>query len=217
MGEALVSVVIPARNAARFLEEALASALAQEGGPVEAIVVDDGSTDGTAEIAERMGVRVLRREHGGIGAARNRGVEAARGELLAFLDADDVWPEGKLAAQRRALEADAGVDMVFGQAVEFGGEGGESAPEAAMLPGTALIRMESFWRVGLFREDVKVGEFIDWMVRAREAGLRMKMLEGVCLRRRLHEENTGRTAANRLDYTMVVRAALQRRRGRSVE
>lgn len=215
VSEELVSVVIPAWNAAAYLREAVASVLDQQSGPIEAIVVDDGSSDDTAAVAAGFGasVHVLRQTHAGIGAARNRGVAAARGQLLAFLDADDVWPSGKLRLQRAALEADPVLDVVFGHAVEFTGAGEADLPAPALLPGTSLIRMASFLRVGPYREDLQVGEFIDWMARARETGLRHVVLDAVCLRRRLHERNTGRTCASRADYAKVVRAALQRRRG----
>jgi glycosyltransferase involved in cell wall biosynthesis len=215
LSEELVSVVIPAWNAAAFLGEAVSSVLEQDGANVEAIVVDDGSSDETAAVAARFGaaVRVLQQPHAGIGASRNRGVDAARGGLIAFLDADDVWPPGKLRLQRAALEANPALDMVFGHAVEFR-DAGEEAPQVpAMLPGTSLIRIACFHRVGQFREDLRVGEFIDWMVRARDVGLRLAVLNAVCLRRRLHERNTGRTTENRADYAKVVRAALQRKRG----
>ncbi|MCA3255593.1 MAG: glycosyltransferase [Alphaproteobacteria bacterium] len=110
-GRGLVSVVIPAFNAADYLEECLDSALAQDGVPVEIIVGDDGSTDATPAILDRyaadFGVRVLRPGRNlGPYPLRNRCIEASRGEFIAFLDADDVWHPGKLRAQLAALAAD---------------------------------------------------------------------------------------------------------------
>jgi glycosyltransferase involved in cell wall biosynthesis len=98
-----VSVVIPAFNAEHYLAEAIDSVLAQTGAPLECIVVDDGSNDGTRRIAEAYGgkVRCLSRPNQGVSAARNAGIEAARGELIAFLDADDVWVPDKLERQTR--------------------------------------------------------------------------------------------------------------------
>lgn len=211
----LVSVVVPAWNAAAFLSEAIRSILAQDAGPLEIIVVDDGSSDDTSRVAASFGapVRVLMQDHAGIAAARNRGVSAARGPLLAFLDADDLWTPEKLRLQRRALDSSPSFDMVFGHAVEFSGTSPSGAPRPALLPGSALIRRASFDRVGRFREDLRVGEFVDWLARAREAGLRHAVLDAVCLRRRLHAANTGRILAGaRQDYVKVVRDALQRRR-----
>lgn len=104
-----VSVVIPTWNRAHEVAGAVASALAQEGPPLEVIVVDDGSTDGTVRaLADRFPVEprlaVLTRENGGTARARNTGIEAARGEYVALLDSDDRWLPGYLAAQVEALE-----------------------------------------------------------------------------------------------------------------
>ncbi|RZI86265.1 MAG: glycosyltransferase family 2 protein [Rubrivivax sp.] len=95
-----VSVVIPAYNAQRFVAETIASVKAQSYQDIEIIVVDDGSTDQTASIAESFeGVRCIRKPNGGVSSARNRGVAEARGELLAFVDSDDVWHPDKLRHQ----------------------------------------------------------------------------------------------------------------------
>ena len=98
-----VAVVIPAYNADRYLGDALRSLAEQDLRPDEVVVVDDGSTDGTAALAERHGATLLRQDRRGPGAARNRGVEATRSPFVAFLDADDWFTPGKLAAQVAAL------------------------------------------------------------------------------------------------------------------
>jgi glycosyltransferase involved in cell wall biosynthesis len=99
--KALVSVVIPTHNRAWCLAEAVDSVLAQEFRDFELIVVDDGSADDTPLLLEGYGdaIRVLRRGNRGVSAARNDGIAAARGELIAFLDSDDLWLPGKLARQ----------------------------------------------------------------------------------------------------------------------
>jgi len=101
-----VSVVVPCYNAAPFLRETLDSALSQSQAPQEVIVVDDGSTDESATIAESYGppVRVIRQENQGESVARNRGIEAAKGDWIAFLDADDLWAPTKLERQMEAAE-----------------------------------------------------------------------------------------------------------------
>ncbi len=215
----LVSVVVPAYNAAAFIAEALRSVLEQDYRPIDVIVADDGSSDGTRDIARSFGppVRVIAQAHGGIGAARNNAIASARGELLAFIDADDLWTPGKLSRQVSLLTEDASLDMVFGQVVEFrtaaGGQVIESPPASGLAPGAALIRMDAFHRVGWFRTDLRVGEFIDWYARACELGLHSSVLPEPVLRRRIHHSNTGiRERAARTDYATVVRAALERRR-----
>jgi glycosyltransferase involved in cell wall biosynthesis len=103
-----LSVVIPTWNRAHLVGESVESALGQEGGDLEVIVVDDGSTDGTAEVIERRfgkSVKLLRMTtRSGVGAARNEGVCHATGDLLAFLDSDDLWLPGKLKAELDVLE-----------------------------------------------------------------------------------------------------------------
>jgi glycosyltransferase involved in cell wall biosynthesis len=119
----LLSVVIPTWNRARLVCEAVESALGQKEGRVEVIVVDDGSTDGTADaLARGFGsrIRVLRLPaRRGVGAARNAGVRLATGELLAFLDSDDLWRPGKLDAELRAFECFPGAEAVVSDSLVF--------------------------------------------------------------------------------------------------
>ncbi len=101
---ATVSVVIPAYNAERFLRDALESAAGQTLAPLEILVIDDGSTDETGRLAASVqGVRCIRQTNAGVSAARNRGIEEARGGFVALLDADDAWMPEKLAVQLASL------------------------------------------------------------------------------------------------------------------
>jgi glycosyltransferase involved in cell wall biosynthesis len=221
----LISVMIGVFNAAPYLGEAIESVLAQDYEPIELIVVDDGSTDGSGDVARGFpGVRVVRQDNGGNGAARNRAVEEAEGSFYAFLDADDRFTPGKLNLQKAALDADPGLDMVFGHVREFlSPDLDEEArktirpPAPEPMPWTApnlmLIRRESFQRVGLFTTAVRVGVTVDWFARASEAGLRYSILPDVVLERRLHTQNNGlRERASRTQYLEVIRQAMERRR-----
>jgi glycosyltransferase involved in cell wall biosynthesis len=111
-----VSVIIPVYNQARFVAEALESALAQSLSPLDVIVVDDGSTDGTPEVLETFArdprVRLIRQENRGVAAARNAGAATARGQFFAFLDADDIWLPAKLERQRERFATDAEIVLV---------------------------------------------------------------------------------------------------------
>ena len=221
----LISVMIGAYNAAPYLGEAIDSVFAQDYEPTELIVVDDGSTDGTADVARSFAeVQVIQQENGGNGAARNRAVENASGELYAFLDADDRFTPGKLTLQKVALDADPGLDIVFGHVREFLSPELDEETRARLrppapdpMPWTApnlmLVRRESFERVGPFTTAVRVGVTVDWFARAAEAGLRYSILPDVVLERRLHTQNNGlRESASRSQYLEVIRQAMERRR-----
>lgn len=222
-----VSVVVPVHNGSLFLAQALDSILAQTLPPLEVIVVDDGSNDESGAIAESYGppVRLLRQPKAGPAEARNTGIAAAVGRYLAFLDADDLWPPDKVASQVDALERSSS-EMVFGMAVQFHDEPPsgpvrgrleEGEPLPAMVAGGMLTRSETFRRVGPFSAQWRVGEFIDWYARAREMGLRSKVLPQVVLFRRLHDGNLGREDGTaRLDFTRLLRASLARRRGEGI-
>jgi len=216
-----VTVVIPVRNGERYVGAAIESALAQEPAPHDVIVVDDGSEDGSADVAGRFSPRaqVIRQEHAGIGAARNAGAEAVTTPFLAFLDSDDLLVPGSIAVRLGAFAADLGIDMVFGRMEQFGDEREVRAPRdatagiTAYISGAMLIRTEAFRRVGPFATDIRLGEFIDWYARAREAGLREQVVDAVVFRRRLHAANTSILEKDsRGDYARVLRAALRRRR-----
>jgi glycosyltransferase involved in cell wall biosynthesis len=221
----LISVMIGVYNAAPYLAEAIESVLAQDYEPLELIVVDDGSNDGSAEVAKSFAdVHYLFQENAGNGAARNRAVAAATGELFAFVDADDRFTSGKLALQKAALDADRGLDMVFGHVREFlSPELDEETrnalrpPAPEPMPWTApnlmLIRRESFLRVGPFSTTFRVAVTVDWFARASEAGLRYVVLPEVLLERRIHTQNNGlRERGARSQYIDVIRAAMERRR-----
>jgi glycosyltransferase involved in cell wall biosynthesis len=222
----LVSVMIGVYNAAPYLAEAIESVFAQSYDPLELIVVDDGSDDGSADVARSYGDRLIYayQRNAGNGAARNHAVRLASGELFAFLDADDRFVQEKLEWQWAALQADDTLDMVFGHVREFVSPELSEA-ERAMIrrpaPGPApwtapnlmLIRRGSFLRVGAFSETVRVGVTVDWYARATEQALRGAMLPRVVLERRLHLANNGlRERESRGQYLHVLKAALDRRR-----
>jgi glycosyltransferase involved in cell wall biosynthesis len=221
-----LSVVVPAFDAARYIAEAIESVVGQIPPESEVIVVDDGSSDDTAAIAESFGspVRVIRAEHGGIGAAVNRGMAEARGAMIASIDADDRWLPRKMELQLAALEHDPSLDMVFGHVRQFVSPE-ITDPERFAIAGTAmpglhrgmmLIRREAWDRVGALETDLAVGEFISWYARAMDAGLRMRMLAEVLYERRVHGRNTViREREAYGDYLRVVKATMDRRRARA--
>jgi len=207
-----ISVIIPAHNAELFLADAIASVLAQTHSAREIIVVDDGSTDRTAAIAKQSGhVQVHSTAKGGPGAARNAGVRVARGDFIAFLDADDVWVPEKLSLQMKQFERDAALEAAFGHAVEFG-DGRSEHPMPAPVPGTMLITREAFARIGPFDTAPGVLEGADWFLRAREKALRFVMLPDVIYRRRIHGANRSILQRDHSGYVRAIKASLDRRR-----
>jgi len=112
---ALVSVIIPVYNCKRFVAEAVQSALDQDYPNKEVIVIDDGSTDGTLDVLREFGdaIRLIAQKNAGPPVARNNALHAARGDYVAFLDADDIWMQGKLTAQVAHLDANPGVGTVL--------------------------------------------------------------------------------------------------------
>ena len=182
----LVSVIIPVHNYAGFIRRAVDSALAQTYRPVECVVVDDGSTDETPQVLAGYGerIRVIRTAQQGPATARNAGIRSSRGELIAFLDADDCWLPEKLARQVEALEREPSLGAV-GCAVVFvnaagektGGHAFPSPPVPTNLErqlcdlacrrlwvggscSGALVRRRVLDDVGLFDESLKAAE--DW-------------------------------------------------------
>jgi hypothetical protein len=228
--EPSVSVIVAVHNGAGFIAGALSSILSQTAPAAEVLVVDDGSTDGTAGVVARFpSVRLLRRrDNRGQAAALNWGVARSTGSHLAFLDADDVWVPDKLARQRAALADDPALDVVYGlarQRVTAAGPDGAVVPAAmrarlgdgtvmrAHLPSAMLVSRAAFLRVGGFDGGFTVGSVVDWYGRSRAVGLREQTLDTVVYERVIHGENTGiKRRADRAEYLRVVRSAIERRR-----
>jgi len=217
--EPLVSVVIPVFNGERFLREAVESVLAQKYSPLEIIMVDDGSTDGTADVARSLPetVRYLHQTNQGPAAARNRGIERAQGSLIAFADADDLWPEDKLALQLPYLMRDPAAEIVMGriQQVLLSETGAENFAEPAFSVnlGSAIIRKSVFERVGLFDETMRYSEDVDWFMRAREGGAAIVTIDAVTLLYRQHDQNMTRgKSTSELNVLKALKRSLDRRR-----
>jgi glycosyltransferase involved in cell wall biosynthesis len=142
-----VSVVIPAYNAEAWLAETIRSVLAQSYASYEVVVVDDGSCDGTLEVARSFAprVRVYAQENGGPASARNRAIQHSTGEYIAFLDCDDLWTAEKLAKQVALLDAHPGIGLTYGEAWMFSETaGGKTILEKIGYTGEASFRLLLF-------------------------------------------------------------------------
>jgi glycosyltransferase involved in cell wall biosynthesis len=225
MPSPLISVVIPAYNSAAFLAATLESVFAQDQRPLEVIVIDDGSIDDTMAIAQAWTpeIRTIRQDNAGPGAARNRGIEMAQGEFIAFIDADDLWPAGTLARQLRLLQSRPDLDLLLGL-VQYRYLGSALRPNvlvrdtdertlANMHLGAGLFRRSCFERVGLLAEDLADSEDHDWFLRAKETGIAWQVSAEVTLIYQRHGRNMTEhlTVGNSDMFRVLARAAARRR------
>jgi len=223
----LISCIIPVFNGERYLREALGSIFKQSYQPLEVIVVDDGSTDDTASVVASYSEQVVYRwqVRTGPAAARNLGLGAARGEFVAFMDADDLWHPEKLARQMARFAARAELDLCATYVQNFWTSELQGKvpwftdhPLAKPFPGyiaPALVaRRVLFDTIGWFNMNLHHGDIKDWFIRAAEHGAVMEILTDILVYRRLHETNMShrKAAASREEHLQLVKASLDRRR-----
>ena len=212
-----VSAVIPVYNGARFLVEAIESVYSQTIPLHQVIVIDDGSTDGTEAILERLEGRLpatfswISKENGGEGSARNAGLEVANGDLVAFLDHDDVWHPTKLAKQLAHFEAEPRLSVTFTglRRIDRAGasvvqhEAWSSEPDVVLEklmrssivgpPSTVLIRRAALDQVPRFDEGLALGcDWLMWLSIAA-AGMRIGYLADALVDYRWHGGNMSRS------------------------
>jgi len=149
---------------------------------LDILVVDDGSTDETARVAGEFGDELIyvHQKNSGPAAARNTGLQKAGGEIIAFLDADDLWPDNKLSHQLDILQSNPAAEVVIGRTQFMRLRDAEaqnpefenfSQPRVYLQLGSAIFRRSAFERVGHFDAQLRFGEDIDWFMRAREQGV----------------------------------------------
>lgn len=212
-----LTVMMPCYNSEIYLPETLDSLRAQEL-EFQLVVVDDRSTDNSRQVVQSLwpDAVIVQGEKKGIGSALNLALSHAKGEYLAWIDADDLWKPGKLDRQFEALKEHPEWDGCFVAVRQF-----FHSPMPGQVPpaaqgrhrGSLLIKRSSFERVGLFREDIKIAEFIDWCARAQQAGLVLGELDEVYYRRRIHDTNTMKEPnLDKRDYLKVLKAHLDRKR-----
>jgi glycosyltransferase involved in cell wall biosynthesis len=205
-GSPLVSVIIPAYDVAEFIGDALDSVFAQTFTDYEVIVINDGSPD-TPRLEQALApymsrIVYLKQENRGVSAARNNGIVAARGSLIAFLDGDDVWLPNYLEVQVKRIQADPTIDVLYPNALMFGGSSesgeefmticpssGEVTFERLLLQecnvsNCSIARKETLVRAGLFDESLRSVEDFDLWLRVIKAGGRIAYHRDVLARYR---------------------------------
>jgi len=227
-----VSVVVPVKNGAQFLEESLRSVVLQDHRPSEVLVLDDASTDHTESIARRFatdGVRFIANHPPlGIAGSLNLGIQLAHGELLAFTSHDDIWLSYKLRKQAECLMAQPELDYCIAlvrtfldRSIAVLPPGFPSELLGADVPGyvieTLVARPRAFERAGYFDPSFSQAGDTEWFARARQLGLEMEMIDEVLVHKRLHGNNTTYSAARaqqwRREILRVAKKTLERRRG----
>lgn len=236
-----VSVVIPCYNAAPYIGTAIDSVVEQQWPDLEIIVVDDGSSDGSAQVAAAhgAGVHVIRQSNAGPGAARNVGIEAARGEYIAFLDADDLWLPGKLARQIALMQRTPDARMSYGswhvwhsngdvrpsaewlreKDMELQTHDGEAKPsgwvycdlllDTILNSSTVLAHRSLFGEVGRFDTSLPVGEDYDLWLRMSRVTQIVRVPSAVALYR-LHKMGTTKVPRETNYQALVLERALER-------
>jgi glycosyltransferase involved in cell wall biosynthesis len=223
-----VSVIIPSLNMAQFLPDAIASITRQDRAVTEIIIVDSDSRDGTADVVHRhkqsgVPIRMVQTAQSGPGAARNVGIASANCDFISFLDADDLWPAGKLARQLDYLSTFASKGMVSGFVCYF-----DVLDPLRLVPapasrtetlfhvhlGTCIYRRSVLEQIGTFDETLLYAEDVDLLLRLREAGIDFSILQAVMLYYRKHgasmmaQKNPRKTA----DFRRAVAKSVVRRR-----
>ena len=196
-----ISCIIPLYNAEKYLAETLDSVIAQDWPLHEIIVVDDGSTDDSRRVLDRYAdfVRLIEQPHAGVAAARNRGLRAATGDVIAFQDSDDLWPPGRLRRLAESLEDDASVDIVAGRvevlderAVKPRATERLETMHRPMMLASLLIRPGVFGRVGFFNERLNTTSDTEFIMRCRRLSIPSKKIDATTLVYRLHTTNISR-------------------------
>lgn len=223
-----ISVIMPVRNGERYIADAISS-ICKQAVPVSEIhVIDDGSTDSTRAIVAGLAAsdsRVVIHDgpQKGPGPARNVGLRRASGNIIAFLDSDDLWPEHKLQRQVHRLLAKpevmmaSGFVMYFDKQIENGLEPAEDARTEELFHvhlGASIYKREVFDKVGLFDEDFLYSEDVDLMLRVREASIPFTIMNEIVLyyRRHDHSMTTRLTAEEKRDFQRALISSLRRRK-----
>ena len=221
----LISIIIPVYNCEKYIDDAIESILSQDYSQLEIIVVDDGSTDNSAKIIKSYNnpkIKYLYQENLGPAAARNKGIKFASGDFIAFLDADDLWPENKLIQQLKEFMNNDELNISMGK-IKYVELPDATRNNRMLLDpddtfkyvnlGAGLFKKDVFDKVGYFDEKFMFWEDLDWFLRAYEKNVSLKFIESVVLLYRVHSDNMSNNS-NEVEFFLdkVLRNSIKRRK-----
>jgi glycosyltransferase involved in cell wall biosynthesis len=220
-----VTVIMPVYNGEKFIAEAIKSVINQQYHNLEILVIDDGSTDKTAEVVAQFKdeIQYIYQKNSGPAFARNQGINAAKGELIAFLDCDDLWTENKLTVQVNYLSQHPEIQYVIAKMSSFL-EPGDTIPPGfrqellekdavAPIPSTLVVRKSLFDTIGKFNPNLNIADDVDWFARCQDAKIQMSIIDEVLLYKRVHSSNLSLNATNNNQNLLkVLRNSIQRKR-----
>ncbi len=216
-----ISLIIPTYQSSGFVAWCLESVFRQTRLPDEVIIIDDGSTDDTAEMIRPFNnrVRYFRQSNGGPAAARNTGIAESTGDLLAFVDIDDLLPVNSLDCLETAIASDEELGFVWGQIQPVSRRCGSNSIVPVAGPGyvtsvcCGLFRKQAFDCVGGFDTSLRSAEDLDWFLRANERGIRFQKIEVVTLFYVLHQTCFSKDqSAKRRDMLQVLKNSIDRKK-----
>lgn len=224
----IISVVIPTYNRANYLKQALESVRKQTCPPHELIVVDDGSTDDTPELVRAFPDCVMiRQSNEGLASAQNRGIAASTGDLIAFLDHDDLWPKNRLEIVANCFKLHPQIGYILGLEMMFLEPGCKPAPYAnpdwlktpqeASNTAVLVARRSLFKQVGLFNTEYALGADTEWLLRAKQMNIPMIRIPEILTHKRVHGANLSNQPAEQRKTVIarIARESVLRRRQKS--
>ncbi|BAQ61472.1 glycosyltransferase [Geminocystis sp. NIES-3708] len=218
-----ISVIIPAFNAEKYLKDAIESVIKQNYQPLEIILIDDGSTDNTAKIAKSFqDIQYIYQENSGPVIARNNGIKIAKGEYIAFLDADDLWTDDHLELLVNCFKKDPYVEVAIGyvqclllkeknEEKEYFEEFSNSTINVNL--GAGLYKKSVFEKLGNFDPNLSSSEDVDWFLRIKEANINQIIVSESVLCYRIHDSNVSRDRKNSYSaFLKSLKMSLDRRK-----
>lgn len=219
----MISVLIAAKNASKYIGEAIESVKKQNIKDSEIIVVCDSCTDNTKQIAEDLGCKTIDVNFSHIGKTRNAGLKEAKGEYILYVDSDDIMEKDGISNLYNEFLNDNTLEAVFSMSHEFVSPELSDADKAKLrarpddyfgaLAGCSMIKKEVFDKVGTFDEVLKAGDIVEYQLRLQQKNIKMKKIQVVTSRRRLHNNNFGRSNKQQeyKDYITILRNRLNKK------